>query len=278
VPFADYIKCDPRGARDFGGMRQFISQRRNTPTGMVAERVETEADLQCALGHGFNYFQGYFFGQPSTRTVSDIPGRRFEYLRLMQALQDPDLSIAHVEELIKSDASLCYRILRTVNSAAFGQRVAVSSIRHALVLMGCDTIRRWVSLWLLAGVSEHAPEELITMATVRARCCELLCHRLGWDEVADGFLLGLCSMLDALLDCPMGSVLEHLPLSDDLVAALSGEDTPSRRILDCVVAYERGDWPSCVMRARRAGINLTLLPAAYGEALLWADAFRRTVA
>ena len=191
-------------------------------------------------------------------------------------MQNRDLTIDSLEHLIKHDTSLCYRVLRTVNSAGYAQHRRVESIRQALVLLGVDTVRRWTSLWVLAGLSTGAQQELVVMSTVRARCCELLAGRAAGDEAASmGFLLGMCSMLDAILERPIECVLAELSLPEETGAALRGEDNGARRLLDCAVAYERGEWERSLQLADRAGIDSASLPTAHREALRWAADFHR---
>jgi EAL and modified HD-GYP domain-containing signal transduction protein len=146
----------------------------------------------------------------------------------------------------------------------------VHSIREALLLLGRDTVRRWASLWALADLGADAHAELVAMATVRARLCELVAVRTRGDEAAsEAFLLGMCSLLDAVLGKPLSAIAEELPLSEETRAALRGEPVPARDILDCAVAYERGAWKDCQAIAARAGVNPLTLPAAYFEALRW---------
>src|SRR5262249_11816996 len=187
----------------------------------------------------------------------------------------PDLTVHQLEELIKHDASLCYRILRTVNSATYMLQQPVQSIRQALVLLGRDTVRRWASLWALAGLSEKAHSELVIMSTVRGRACELLAGRIGGEDAAgEGFLAGMCSLLDAILERPMKGILEDLPLAKETQEALLGQDNPTRRLLDCVIAYENGQWDRCVQLAKSAGADASQLPTAFAQALKWSRDLR----
>ena len=103
---------------------------------LIAERVETAEDHRRAAEAGITHFQGYFFGRPATQRARRIPESRLGYIRLLHALSNPDLTVPQLEELIKRDAALCLRVLKTVNSAAFGLRSEVRSIREALVLLG----------------------------------------------------------------------------------------------------------------------------------------------
>jgi EAL and modified HD-GYP domain-containing signal transduction protein len=271
VAYADVIKIDRIPAAT-GPVREMIARHAGgRMPKLLAEKIETPAEFVDAVAMGFDYFQGFFLGRPAIRAAREISGDQIAYLRLLHAINQPDLSIASLENLIKHDAALCYRILRTVNSAASAQRTAVASIQQALVLLGRDTLRRWASLWLMAGLAPSAHPELVVMATVRARCCELVGASLGTEDSADAFLVGLCSLLDAMLETPMESVLDQIPLSAANRAALAGENGERRRLLDCAIAYERGNWDACLLHASALGIDPALLPAAHQDALRWAS-------
>jgi c-di-GMP-related signal transduction protein len=267
---ADYVKVDFRLSSCHETRRAVVEGRSNGHPALLAEKIESPDELAAATAEGFEYFQGYFFGRPVTHRGRAIAPERAGYLRLLYALQDPELTVQKFEALIRHDVSLCFRVLRTINSAAFGQMRRVDSISQALVLLGVDTVRRWASLWVLAGLSEQSHPELLTMSTVRARCCEQLAADVrGADGAAEGFLLGMCSLLDAILDRPMDDVLELLPLSEATRAALRGDDNFSRRLLDCAIGCERGDFSDFANLATRAGLTTQDLADAHSEALRW---------
>jgi c-di-GMP-related signal transduction protein len=274
VPLADFIKVDFIGTDRRDARREIARCGREHQLALLAEKIESVEAFDEAGAEGFEYFQGYFFGRPVIHNAQKIPANQVSHFRLLNALQDPDLSVHKVERLVQHDASLCFRVLRTVNSAGFAQAARVDSIQQALVLMGVDTVRRWVSLWVLAGLSESAHPEVVDMASVRARCCELLMQRqAGPDAAAGGFLLGMCSLLDTILSRPMESVIEQLPLPAATQAALRGEDTPGRRVLECAMAYERGDWERVLSLATRAGLSAQALRVAHHDALRWSTEF-----
>ena len=269
LPFADFIKIDfQEASRSSVRLPAFGA---GEGPALIANRVETAERFQEAVVGGYDLFQGFFLGRPMLKETRTVPAQHMAGVRLMHALHDPNLSILALEELVRHDPALCYLVLRTVNSAAYALRSTVTSIHDALVLLGRDTIRRWASLWALSGLSQHAHAELVTMATIRARCCELLGASTRNDEAAaEGFLVGMCSLLDAILEQPMPALLESLPVSANVREALLGGDNPPRRMLDCAVAYEEGNWDQCFSLARNAGLNPAVLPAAYSEALRWA--------
>lgn len=278
VPLADYIKidllagppADPRGP--IGRLRD------GTLPTFVAEKVETIGQYEQAAAVGFDCFQGYFFGRPSTQTARRLPGHRLSRLQLLHVLQDPDLDAIRLEALIQQDAGLCYRLLRTANSAGFGQTRPLSSIRQAIVLIGVGVVRRWVMLWLLAGLGESAHPELLAMSAVRARCCELLAGHVPGASPDEGFLLGMCSLLDAILNQPMSVVVEELPLPAAMRAALVGEDNFERRLLECALALDRGEWSLTRRLALLTGIGPDAQAAAYRAALRWFAELSRTAA
>jgi c-di-GMP-related signal transduction protein len=270
VPFADFLKVDVLESSQ-SAIRLPAVPSTDGPA-IVAKRVETAARFQEAVGGGYDLFQGFFLGKPVLKAARAVSAQHVAGVTLLQALHDPDLTILQLEELVKHDAALCYLVLRTINSAAYALRTTVRSIHDALVLLGRDTIRRWAALWALAGLGRHTHSELLTMAAVRARCCELLAASTGQEEAAsEGFMVGLCSLLDAILEQPMPALLESLPISGDVRDALLGAENGPRRTLDCAMAYESGDWNRCLELAALAGADPAVLPGAYTEALRWAS-------
>jgi EAL and modified HD-GYP domain-containing signal transduction protein len=236
---------------------------------LVAEHVETPEVAAAARAAGYHLFQGFYFCQPTTFARTPLPARRLAYLTLLSALNRDDLSLDEVENLVKHDVSLSYRVLRSVNSAAFGLREEVTSMRRALMLLGLIQIRRWASVWSLAGLSEGGMPEAVSVALIRARCCELLSEQMDAPESGSYFLLGLCSLLDVILQRPMADVVADMPLPAAIKEALLGGSNEARVVLDAVIAHERGAWTDAQSAASRAGYPDAALPKIYAEALRW---------
>jgi c-di-GMP-related signal transduction protein len=241
----------------------------------IAKGVDTVEVLDAALREGFTHAEGYFFAADKSFQATAIPRGQVGHLKLLHALNDRNLSLNDLEDLLKHDASLCFRLLRTVNSAAFAQTREITSIRQALLLVGLDTIRRWASLWLLVDLGASAHGELVTMASVRGRFCELMWSRKFGDDLSgEGFLLGMCSCLDVILQTPMDAILEELPVSIDVSAALRGRPNTARLLLDCILTYERGQWTASRALASELGVDIASLPQAHAQALDWAGSLR----
>jgi EAL and modified HD-GYP domain-containing signal transduction protein len=268
VPLADYVKIDFRALATQAARAQLVASLRPCAPLLLAEKVETPEEYAQAVAEGFVCFQGYFFGRPSTNEVRRIAARRSAYATLLVKLNQPDISVTELEDIVKQDMSLSYRVLRALNSAATPLRSEISSIRQAIILLGRDTIKRWASLWVIASMNETAHPELVASSIIRARCCEMVDANAG-PESGKGFLLGMCSLLDVILEQPMREVLDQLPVDADIRAALLGAPNERRALLDCVIAYERGEWDRFDDLAARAGTSPDVLREAYHEALRW---------
>ncbi|MGC4083913.1 MAG: HDOD domain-containing protein [Vicinamibacterales bacterium] len=237
---------------------------------LIAEKVECATVADALRPLGYQLFQGYYFCRPTTFTTAPMAGRQIAYLQLLAALNREDLPVSELEDLVKADVSLTYRVLRSVNSPAFGLRREITSIRQALLLLGRDRIRKWVSVWTLAGLSTGHTEEMLAIALVRARCCEALGRDLAGHECDSGFfLLGLCSVLDAILKRPMAAAIAEMPLPVLVKDALLGLPNPAREVLDAVRAYEQGAWDGASRILHPLRLPIVRLIDAYRDALSW---------
>jgi EAL and modified HD-GYP domain-containing signal transduction protein len=268
-PFADFVKVDVTGvaAADLSAVIAHVRANGIRP---IASHVETHDAFDVARAAGCLLFQGYYFCQPRTFAVKAISTRPLAQVALVAALNQPHVTLGAIEDLLKRDPRLSLRVLRCVNSAGFGLRREVHSIREALLLLGLHQIRKWASVWALAGVNGGSPE-LVSITVIRARCCELLGARMNVpDGGAEYFLLGLCSLLDVVADRPMEEAVKELPLTQDTRDALLGRENPARHVLDAVMFHERGDWDAATEAAARVGLDADSLPEAYHQALSWA--------
>jgi c-di-GMP-related signal transduction protein len=266
VALADFIKVDFRATTP-ASRDQLARKLVVRGIKMLAEKVETREEVTAALPAGYTFFQGYFFSRPTIVAARDIPGFRLNYLRLLQELSEPEISIQRLDDIIKQEMSIAYRVLRYVNSAGFGSRKRFDSIRQAIVYMGLDLVRKWTSVWALAGLGQDKPLELVVGSVIRGLCCELLGPKLGLpNRTQELFLLGTFSMIDAIMDRSMDEVLSKIALPPDVRSALTPGDGPLRAVLDVTVAFERGDWNACACRAAALGIAEDDVASAYQQA------------
>ncbi|MGC2321166.1 MAG: HDOD domain-containing protein, partial [Terriglobales bacterium] len=201
---ADIIKVDVK--RNSAVESAAILRRSGDRWGLVAEKVETREEFETARRAGFAYFQGYFFRRPELMRTREIPANRLNYLRLLKAVARPELDPSELENVIKGEASLCYRLLRYLNSPLFGFPAEIRSVRHALAMLGEREVRRWIRLAATLVAGQSRSSDLVLSALVRARFCELVAESA--QQGADLFLVGLLSLMDAILGVPMGLVLD----------------------------------------------------------------------
>ena len=260
-----YGECDP--AEQCAHVRRVVEP---TPK-LLAEKVETLEDYKHAVGLGFDYFQGYFFQRPEIVTGRALTGSRLTYLKLIQAVSRPEMDLEEVERVITSDLSIAHRFIKYLGSAAFGWRAPITSIHQALVLLGQQQTRRWVSLISLSEMAHDKPPELLVTAAVRAKFCDELGGEVGMgDRQADLFLVGAFSLIDTMLDQSMEDVLAQLPLDDELKTALRGGPTALRPVLDFVQAYEYGDWEDCGRLGRELVLDDAKATCLYRDSVAWA--------
>ena len=244
------------------------------PTGvrLLAERVETATVRDVCRDLGYDLFQGYLFSRPETLTKSDVAAGQLAIMRLLNLLHNPNTNDTTLETAFKNDVALCYKLLGIVNAAAIGGK-GISSIPHAIRLVGRETLHRWLSVLLVASLGNRGDvsHEMALAALTRARMCELVVSGARrQSEVGSAFIVGLLSLLDVLLEIPMNRILDRLELSDDVRSALIARGGPLAEPLKLVEAYERANWNTAQDIAVQANVAADALPDMYVDALKWA--------
>src|SRR5579859_419412 len=263
LPLVHFLKVD---YRECGEMTQQAIAKRYLPQGieLLAEKVETETEVERSKRLGYTYFQGYFFCKPTMLTDHDTPAEKTVCVRILKEAAAAELNIGRVEELMSLDPSLTYKLLRYLNSPLLGRSGEVRDIPRAVRLLGEMEFRRWISIVAVVSLATGKPIELARTAVMRGYFCEQVAEASGRAaEASELFLMGLLSVADALLDRPMERVLEDLPVSKDMAAALLGGENEFRRVLDLMLAYECGTWNSVAKAARRASVKEAALPECY---------------
>jgi EAL and modified HD-GYP domain-containing signal transduction protein len=242
----------------------------NQSLGLLAENVEAWHEFEQALKAGFHYFQGFFFRKPEMMRTRGIPSNRVTYLRLLRAVSRPEMQWDEIEDLIKKDAALYYRLLRYLNSAAFGIRGEIRSVNQALTVLGENELRRWCRLAGVFELSGERPSDLVLAALVRARFGELMQDRVEHGK-ADLFLLGLLSLMDAILQIPMSLVIDGLPLDADSTAMLADNAGPLLPFYRLVWALEHGVWGAVVRACDHLELPEEFVAEAFSSAMGWAQ-------
>lgn len=207
---------------------------------ILAEKVETQEDFDLCKSLGCDLFQGYFFSRPQVISQQKTQVNIGPIVRLVSELQNPDITVSEVETIIQTDANLSFKLLRFVNSANAGTKRKIESLKQATTLMGISRLRSLASMMLMTSINDSKPQELINLAMIRGKMCELLAVELGQSRPDRYYTLGLLSVMDAMLDKPMENVITLLPLATDMNEALLHRTGDFGSVLASVMKYEEG--------------------------------------
>ncbi|MEO8563711.1 MAG: HDOD domain-containing protein [bacterium] len=271
LALADIVKLDVLN-RDEADLRAQVARLAHFKGRLLAERVETQSVHASCERMGFQLFQGYFYARPETVAKEDLEASQIAVLRLLTLLRDDRVSDAQLGAALRGDPSLCYKLLRIVNSAAMGGQ-GIESIEHALRLVGRSKLHRWLAVIFAASFATRGgtTRELALRALARGRFCELVARRSARGLDAEAlFMTGMISMMDALMCVPISRVVELVEVSDEVRSALvarMGSHAPMLRLAD---AYEGGDWDLAHLLGTSVGITDGELASSYAQSLTWA--------
>lgn len=262
----EFLKVDFR-ACDEDAQREIAERYLPKGFSLLAEKVETQQQVEFAERLSYTFFQGFFFCKPTMISGRDFSANKLSCLGLLRETATKEMNLPAIERLLRQDLSITYKLLRYLNSPLLGLRSEVKDIRRAMHLLGLTEFRRWVSIMAVEALATGKPAELAQTAVQRGYFCEELAKDCGVSDVApELFLMGLLSVADALLDRPMEKVLQELPLAVDIETALRGGENRFRSVYDIILAYEQGAWGEVSKAARRLDLKEVLLPGCYMKA------------
>ena len=277
IAMADFIKVDFRltGREE---QRSLVVRHAAKGIRMLAEKVETPEEFSEAVEMGYTLFQGYFFCRPEMVQQRTVPAFKLAYLELLQSTMTPEIDIGELATKIKHEPSLTFKLLRYLNSAAFGLRSDVHSVRHALSLLGERELRKWIAVVSVGVLADGKPEELMTVPLVRGRFCEQAAALTGLgDHASDLFLMGLLSVMDAILDQPLDLVLADMPVRREIKEALLSNSGLYRNILALAIAIEKADWETVSAMSSALRMKEAQVSALYFAAVDWSAALKSGV-
>ena len=268
---ADFVKVDVR-AIDPAKLKPLLDAIQNrTGAIAVAEKVESAAQFEIYKDMGFHFFQGYWFSRPELVKTQVVSPSQASAVNLFSKLRN-DAELEDVELAIKKDAALGYNLLRLINSAGLGLRTKITSIRQAVMLLGNERLQRWAAMLMTAGV-DGKPTLAGNMAVVRGKMMELLgAKTLSAEEQEEAFLIGLFSLLDRMLGCPLAEAVSMLGLDGAITEALLKGTGKYTDLLAMAIACEMDDATVFADAAQRLDLSYREINVAQMEAIVWADA------
>jgi len=267
VRIADIVKMDyPTAPNKI--LRESMDRLSEHKVKLLAKKVHSYDDFAKANRMGFTYFQGYFFCQPEKNRKAEIDSSKVSLVRLLAEINSKTTTRQRVVEIIQGDVTLSYKILKYINSSYFYRLNKIDSVPHAIAYLGDVELRRFVILMLISSVGSDKPSEALRLALVRAKMVELLAKETELNNKADEiFLLGLFSLLSALLDTTMDKIAEQLSLSDQLKDCLVSKSGPYAPYLEVVTSYEKRDEIACLAAVKKIDVTPGTLHQFYMEAI-----------
>ncbi len=278
LPYIDIVKVDIRES-DYETIKKHVPKFLDAKVKIVAEKVETHEEFELYKDMGCHYFQGYFYARPEVVKQKNIPNSKLSLLELIGESAKLEMNFDRINDIIERDVALSYMLLRFINNPTVNKRNKITSLRHALNYMGALELKKFIALLALANLGDAKPMELLQVSLIRAKFCELLAAaRNDPENPPKGFLVGLFSLIDAMLDRNMNNLMENLPLSDDLKAALCGEKNNLLIYLELAKTFETASWQKTRKLSQTLKVEQKALHGFYNQAVVWSNAMRQSIA
>lgn len=269
-PHADYIKIDVLKM----GLEKSIAlfnKLKGRPVTAIAEKVESLHEFEACKKAGFQMFQGFYFAHPETLSAKVIHPAYAVVLEILN-LVSRKADIKEIEAAFKHDVALSFKLLRYINSVGFGLSSEIQSIRHAITILGYDQLYRWLTLLMVTAGDNTTPPALMRTAITRGRLTELLgAGYLSKNERDDLFIVGVFSMLDAMLEMPMEQALEKLNLTDAVTEALLHRTGVYGPFLQLAEATEGADVDKIRQLAESLVMDPDVVNKCHIDALSWTE-------
>lgn len=271
VDLADIIKVDFMNSTD-EEIQKIVETVQRTPCRLLAEKIESYEEFEQAKQMGFSFFQGYFFSKPEVLRNKEIPLGKLTTLQLIAEINKTDLDIEVMEKIINQDVAMSYKLLQYLNSAYYSRLSPLKSIRQAIAFLGEKGARLFVTLVATAQLADGKPDELAKLSIIRSRFLENIGKEIHQDS-NELFMLGLFSLISAMLDKPMDQLANQLPLSDTIIDALVNNSGPYAIFLKLLESHEKGDWEEFQTALDYLSLNPEKISEFYLDAIAMAENF-----
>jgi EAL and modified HD-GYP domain-containing signal transduction protein len=270
-PFVDIIKID---VLEFSILEisKLVRKLNGLKITLLAEKVETIEQFEKLKMLGFTLFQGYFFAKPEMLKQRKITTAKQNIIELISQASKVDLDINTISEIFAVDPGLTYKLLRFINSPTYGSSQEITSLKHALAYIGQVELKKFIALLALSDLTSGKNTEIMRLSLARAKFCEqiaLCCLETENPPIA--FLTGILSLIDGILDHDLESVLDMLPVHEEIKSALRNEKSDLTNYLLLVKYVEQGLWKESEVIAGKIKLDSELCFQAYKKSLSWAD-------
>lgn len=264
--YMNFVKVDFRetAEAEVGGIRAALEK---FEAKVVAKKIETWKEFELAKNAGYNYYQGHFFLEPQVLKRRELAGNVVHSMELLRLVNRRPMDIARIEEVLKQEPALMYKLLRFLNSPLMARPVEVKSVHNAISLLGDDEFRRWASVVAVLLPATEKPAELIRTGLTRGFFCEALARvKFRGATPFEYFLVGLFSVMNALLDRPIEDIAAEIAVSGRVREALSGNANELRYALDAALGFEQGKWDDFTAAMEKLEMREQDAPACQAQA------------
>lgn len=269
IGIVDIVKVDFRLTnREIRKNIEFVCKKYNID--LLAEKIETKEELEEAKKLGYKYFQGYYYSKPSIFLGKDLSVKNTSIFMLLPELLKEEFDIDKVESIMKNDIALTYKFLKFINSAYFNFLQEVKSIKQAIVLIGRDELKKWLSIITFVSMSPEN-NEYAKNIIIRAKLCEEIAREIKYKEEAYAFMVGLFSNIHMMIEKDIEYVVKTLPLNVEVKDALLGNENILKNILDMTIAYENIDKEEILRLSEKINIDRNKLVELYYKSIEWSD-------
>lgn len=254
-------------------LKKNVTYLKHWPLQLLAEKVEDVEQANHCRDLGFDLFQGYYFARPAVLSGKRTDASKLALMKLV-GLVLKDAETTEIEQAFKHDPSLSFNLLRLVNSVAMGMSHKISSLKHAIIVLGRQQLQRWLQLLLFVNQSSDIHNPLLELAATRGRLMELLAtvqFKRDKDYHDRAFMVGIISLLDSLLGMPLNEILKQVNLSSDVEEALREHSGPLGSLLLLTKKMEQSDFDAAAAILDEMHLSRADLTQAQLEAMRWAN-------
>jgi EAL and modified HD-GYP domain-containing signal transduction protein len=267
LPFKGY-----ENTKREGSSQQALLAWKDAKVSLVITEIDTQEAYTALEYEDVDFFQGKFFLQLTKSEKGELPASKVNILALLSAINDDEFDLNKVAKLTERDASISYALLRFINSPFINKRTKITSLEHAITYLGEIEVKKFVALIAVVNLASQSTEELLNMSLVRAKFMELMLEKQQQNTLKmSGFMLGLLSLLDIILEQPMSDILHQIPLSNEINDTLLGEQTGLSPLLPLAKGFESAIWQNVIKFSIDNGYSQIEIHDIFNQAILWAN-------
>ena len=234
----------------------------------IVTHIDDEKLYQRAVALGADGLEGPYVADKLTTKAHSSAYIQSNFFQLMVAVTKDEPNVEEIEQLIAADASLTYGLLKMVNSAYFALRYRATTITQAIMTLGLGQLKQWIYLLSASNAEnevESGSEEFLKRSFLRANfCSELMNYAKNMPiSKSEGYLMGMFSTLNYLIDAPMEEILAEVPVADEIKNALLKHEGRCGKLYDLVLSYEAADWERITVLAEELGIQDNMITSVY---------------